>query len=96
VQLAVAPTVPEHVSWASHTPLGAPPHAVPGVTAASTPHVALVPEHASATSHAPTDGRHTVLVPSRTSAGQLVVEPVQFSATSHAPPLGRQTTEDGW
>ena len=41
------------------------------------------------TSHGPADGRQTVLLPSKTSAGQAVVVPAQYSAVSHTPCDGR-------
>ncbi len=50
VQLAVAPVVPVQVSCRSQRPLGAPPHAVPGASAASAGQAREEPVHVSATS----------------------------------------------
>jgi hypothetical protein len=49
----------------------------------------------SATSHAPTDGRQTVLEGAKASAGQAVVTPSQVSATSQAPADARHTVVAG-
>jgi hypothetical protein len=48
--VAEAPVLPPHVSWASQSPFGGPPHAVPAGCAASLPQVAALPVQASATS----------------------------------------------
>jgi hypothetical protein len=94
-QVAFAPTVPEQVSWASQSPLGGPPHALPGACAASAGQAALLPLHASVTSHSPAEARQVVPAETKSSVGQVVVLPVQLSATSQAPPLERHTVEEG-
>jgi hypothetical protein len=94
MQVALAPTVPEQVSWASQSPFGGPPQEVPTGWAASAPQVAELPLHASATSQSPAEGRQVVPALTRTSFGQVVVEPVQLSATSQSPPDARHTVDD--
>jgi len=46
---------------------------------------ALVPVQVSATSQAPKEGRHTVVLVLKVLAGQKGLVPVQVSATSQAP-----------
>jgi len=94
--VAVRPIAPEHRSWASHAPFGKPPHAVPGVTAASGAHAGLTPLHASARSHSPTEGRHTVPFCATASGGHAGLAPLQFSTRSQLPPLPRQIVVGGW
>ena len=71
-----------HVFCASQIPEGEPPQAVPGVLAASVAgHVAPEPVHVSATSHAPTDGRHSYVL------GRNVQLAVQHAPPSHCSPV---------
>jgi len=52
-----------------------------------------LPVQFSETSQLPALGRHTVVVGSRTSAGQAAPAPLQCSATSHAPADTRQIVD---
>jgi hypothetical protein len=69
------------------------------VVAAANPsagQAAELPEHDSATSHGPVDGRHAVVAAANPSAGQAAELPEHDSATSHSPADGRHAVVAAW